>query len=64
MLNKQINIIEMEGGHANELRDQRATLVDELSKIVPTKVEEPTVITRINIQGLPIIQSRSTDRPW
>ena len=24
MLNKQINIIEMEGGHANELRDQRA----------------------------------------
>ena len=40
MLNKQINIIEMEGGHANELRDQRATLVDELSKIVPTKVEE------------------------
>ena len=43
MLNKQINIIEMEGGHANELRDQRATLVDELSKIVPTKVEEKKV---------------------
>lgn len=30
-------------GHANELRDQRATLVDELSKIVPTKVEEKKV---------------------
>ena len=43
MLNKQINIIEMEGGHANELRDQRANFVDELSKIVPTKVEEKQV---------------------
>lgn len=43
MLNKQINIIEMEGGHANELRDTRANLVDELSKIVPTTVEEKEV---------------------
>ncbi len=43
MLNKQINIIEMEGGHANELRDQRATLVDQLSKIVPTTVSEKEV---------------------
>ena len=49
MLNKQINIIEMEGGHANELRDQRAVLVDELSKIVPTKVEEKKV-TNSNYQ--------------
>lgn len=40
LLNKQINIIEMESGHANELRDQRALLVDELSKIVPTTVSE------------------------
>lgn len=49
MLNKQINIIEMEGGHANELRDQRAVLVDDLSKIVPTKVEEKKV-TNSNYQ--------------
>ena len=40
LLNKQINIIEMESGHANELRDQRALLVDELSKIVATTVSE------------------------
>lgn len=43
MLNKQINIIEMESGYANELRDQRAVLVDELSKIVPVEVEEQKI---------------------
>lgn len=39
-LNKQINVIELQGGYANELRDQRALLIDELSTIVPTEVEE------------------------
>ncbi len=43
LLNKQINIIEMEKGHANELRDQRAVLVDELSKIVPVEVDEKQI---------------------
>lgn len=43
ILNKQINIIEMEGGHANELRDQRAMLVDDLSEIVPVTAEEREV---------------------
>lgn len=40
ILNDQINVIEVQGGYANELRDQRAVLVDELSAIVPTEVEE------------------------
>ena len=40
ILNKQINVIELQGGYANELRDQRALLVDELSAIVPTSVSE------------------------
>lgn len=40
LLNKQINSIEINGGYANELRDQRALLVDELSTIVPVEVEE------------------------
>ncbi len=39
-LNKQINVIEMEGGTANELRDQRALIIDELSEIVPITVQE------------------------
>jgi len=43
ILNKQINVIELQGGYANELRDQRAVLVDELSSIVPTTVREVPV---------------------
>lgn len=43
VLNKQINQIEISGGYANELRDQRATLVDQLSKIVPIEVNETAV---------------------
>ena len=43
LLNKQINVIEVLGGYANELRDQRALLIDELSSIVPTEVSEVPV---------------------
>lgn len=41
-LTKQINAVEIQGGTANELRDQRALIIDELSKVVPiTAVESP-----------------------
>lgn len=40
LLNKQINVVELQGGYANELRDQRALLIDELSGIVPVEVKE------------------------
>ena len=43
LLNKQINVIEVQGGYANELRDQRALLIDVLSSIVPTEVSEVPV---------------------
>lgn len=43
ILNKQINVIEVQGGYANELRDQRALLIDELSEIVPTEASEAPV---------------------
>ncbi len=43
-LNKQINTIEIPGGAANELRDKRAILVDELSKIVDVTVTETPVV--------------------
>lgn len=39
-LNKQINMIEMRGGHANELRDERALLIDELSTMVNVETQE------------------------
>ncbi len=43
-LNKQINSIELSGPKANELRDKRALLVDELSKIVDVEVSEVPVL--------------------
>jgi len=44
-LNKQINVIEMNSGTmANELRDQRDLLIDELSEIVKVDVEEQDII--------------------
>lgn len=39
-LNKQINTIEVSGGYANDLRDSRALLIDELSKYVNTSTDE------------------------
>ncbi|HKM03220.1 MAG TPA: flagellar hook-associated protein FlgK [Lachnospiraceae bacterium] len=42
-LNKQINVIEISGPTANELRDQRGVLIDELSKVVDVKTSETPV---------------------
>ncbi|MCH5340331.1 MAG: flagellar hook-associated protein FlgK [Acetatifactor sp.] len=39
-LNKQINTIELTGVKANELRDRRALLIDQLSQIVDVEVQE------------------------
>lgn len=42
-LNKQINVIEVNGGDANDLRDARALLIDELSKYINTSVTETPI---------------------
>lgn len=42
-LTKQINTLEVTGGKANDLRDQRNLLIDELSNIVNIEVTEKTV---------------------
>ena len=42
-VNKQINTIEMGGTIANELRDKRDSLIDELSAIVDVDVEESPI---------------------
>lgn len=55
-LNKQINVVELSGTTANELRDQRDLLIDELSEIVDVEAEEmpvhdpgdPNRVTNIN----------------
>ncbi|MBR6329336.1 MAG: flagellar hook-associated protein FlgK [Lachnospiraceae bacterium] len=44
-LNHEINIIELKGLAANELRDQRNVLVDELSKYVDVEVSEDPIYT-------------------
>lgn len=44
-LTKQINTLEAQGGTANDLRDQRELLVDELSEIANVKVTENVVGT-------------------
>lgn len=47
LINRQINQIELQGGYANELRDERALLLDDLSLIVPVEAKE-TPITNSN----------------
>ena len=46
-LNKQINVIEMTGARANELRDKRDLMIDELSEIVDVETKE-VKITDVN----------------
>ncbi|MBQ8591898.1 MAG: flagellar hook-associated protein FlgK [Lachnospiraceae bacterium] len=45
-LNKQINTVELEGITANELRDKRAVLIDELSQIVDVTTTETPIIDK------------------
>lgn len=69
LLNQQINVIEIQGGYANELRDQRALLIDELSSIVPTEVSEvpvtnandPNMLTGANYYVVKINGQRFVD---
>ena len=42
-LTKQINTLEVTGGKANDLRDQRALLVDKLSEVANISVTEKTI---------------------
>lgn len=44
LLNEKINNIEIRGGHANELRDERANLLDELSQIASVGTREVEII--------------------
>jgi flagellar hook-associated protein 1 FlgK len=44
LLNAKINNIEVRGGHANELRDERASILDDLSKIVDVDTREVEIV--------------------
>lgn len=43
-LNKQINVVELSGVRANELRDQRDLLIDELSEYVDVEISETPIV--------------------
>lgn len=43
-LNKQINVVELSGSKANELRDRRSLLLDQLSLIVDIEVSETPIV--------------------
>ena len=47
-INNQINVIEVNQGAANELRDERTLLVDELSKIIDVDVSETPIVDANN----------------
>ncbi len=47
-INQQINIIEMTGAKANELRDKRDVLVDELSKMISVETKETPIVDEQN----------------
>ena len=47
-LNKQINVIELSGGTANELRDKRNVLIDELSTYVSVETKETPIVDTVN----------------
>ncbi len=44
LLNKEINVIEIQGGYANELRDERNLLADELTSILPVEISEVEIV--------------------
>ena len=44
LLNDQINDVEINGSYANDMRDQRALLVDQLSTMVAVEVKETKVV--------------------
>ncbi|MDD4112669.1 MAG: flagellar hook-associated protein FlgK, partial [Herbinix sp.] len=48
-LTKQINTLEVSGGAANDLRDQRALLVDELSQLANVSVTEKVIGAGIGV---------------
>ncbi|SHH41829.1 flagellar hook-associated protein FlgK [Sporanaerobacter acetigenes] len=55
-LNKQIYVLELDGKSANDLRDKRELLVDELSKIVNVRVDESKDGKyRVNVGGISLI---------
>lgn len=62
-LNKQIYSAEIDGRHANDLRDRRELLVDDLSKIVNVKVNEGADGKyNVSVSGISIVDHMNTNK--
>lgn len=62
-INKQINTVELAGTTANDLRDQRALLVDQLSAIAQVEVEEgPVPSNMYDKNGDPVLTGATSYR--
>jgi flagellar hook-associated protein 1 len=62
-LNKQIYVLELDGKSANDLRDKRELLVDELSKIVNVRVDESKDGKyRVNVGGITLVDHNYTNK--
>lgn len=62
-LNQQILKIEVMGARANDLRDRRDLLVDQLAKIVPVQVhEDGRGVLTVTIGGCPLVQGAQLNR--
>lgn len=62
-LNQQILKIEVMGARANDLRDRRDLLVDQLAKIVPVQVQEDgRGVLTVTLEGCPLVQGAQLNR--
>lgn len=67
-LNRQIVVLESAGNEANDLRDKRDLLIDELSRLVDVTVtEDPTGYVTVSVGGQDIVDNTtvtSLDQSW
>ncbi|AFV10805.1 flagellar hook protein 1 [Thermacetogenium phaeum DSM 12270] len=62
-LNQQILKIEVMGARANDLRDRRDLLVDQLAKIVPVQVQEDgRGVFTVTLGGCPLVEGAQLNR--
>lgn len=61
-VNKQIEAVELDGSHANDLRDKRDGLIDDLSKIVNIDVTEYDGKLNLSIGGMTLVDHDNNNK--
>lgn len=60
-LNKQIGLMELDGTHANDLRDKRDGLLDDLSKLVNLDTMEIDGKMKVSIGGMTLVENTTSN---